>query len=181
MPSPSGNEDPSEVPPTENRNGDLTKGDPIRTSTIEELKSKLGAKETDETEAMIPETQRSHGQQQPHLNEDGLIVPKKLINPVLDSKEMQKLQKELLFNQKLGKKLNQKSELVMAMEKVKDNKAKKELEKINAAKKPELEKVIADRARRMENNSPIQNEDDRSLNKDLLQVKAKLKATTDCK
>lgn len=46
--------------------------------------------------------------------------------------------------------LNQKSELQRALEKHKDNVAKKQLESYVADKTPELEKVIADRARRLE-------------------------------
>lgn len=46
--------------------------------------------------------------------------------------------------------LNQKSELQRALEKQKDNLAKKELEHHIASKTPELEKVIADRARRLQ-------------------------------
>uniref|UniRef100_T1IUW6 SH3 domain-containing protein n=1 Tax=Strigamia maritima TaxID=126957 RepID=T1IUW6_STRMM len=47
-----------------------------------------------------------------HLTDDGLIVPKKLSNPCVESKDRQNLHKELLFNQKIGKNvLNQKSEL----------------------------------------------------------------------
>lgn len=47
--------------------------------------------------------------------------------------------------------LNQKSELQRALEKHKDNLAKKQLDSYVAEKTPELEKVIADRARRLEN------------------------------
>lgn len=46
--------------------------------------------------------------------------------------------------------LNQKSELQRALEKQKDNLARKELENHIATKTPELEKVIADRARRLQ-------------------------------
>lgn len=49
--------------------------------------------------------------------------------------------------------LNQKSELQRALEKQKDNLAKRELENHVAAKTPELEKVIADRARRLQEGS----------------------------
>jgi hypothetical protein len=34
-------------------------------------------------------------------NEEGLIVPKKLINPCMESKDRQDLHRELLFNQKV--------------------------------------------------------------------------------
>lgn len=35
------------------------------------------------------------------FTEDGLILPKKLVNPCLESKERQDLHRELLFNQKM--------------------------------------------------------------------------------
>lgn len=35
------------------------------------------------------------------INEDGLILPKKLVNPCLDSSDRQNLHRELLFNQKV--------------------------------------------------------------------------------
>ena len=77
---------------------------------------------------MIPESQKAtlHSPAQPHLTEEGLIIPRKPANPILENTERQKLHKELLFNQKIGKNvLNQKSELQKALEKHKDNIAKK--------------------------------------------------------
>lgn len=49
--------------------------------------------------------------------------------------------------------LNQKSELQRALERQKDNIARRELENHVAQKTPELEKVIADRARRLQEGS----------------------------
>lgn len=49
--------------------------------------------------------------------------------------------------------LNQKSELQRALEKHKDNLAKRDLENHVTSKTPELEKVIADRAKRLQDNS----------------------------
>lgn len=46
--------------------------------------------------------------------------------------------------------LNQKSELQRALEKQKENLAKKELENNIQTQKPELEKVIAERAKKLE-------------------------------
>lgn len=52
---------------------------------------------------MIPETQRGapHPPAPPLLSEDGLIIPRKPHNPVLDNTDRQNLHKELLFNQKM--------------------------------------------------------------------------------
>lgn len=59
--------------------------------------------------------------------------------------------------------LNQKSELQRALEKHKDNLAKKELEHQLTQSTPELEKVIADRAKRLQD-TPVQ------VNKQLLYI-----------
>jgi hypothetical protein len=131
---------------------------PINTqNTIEELKSKLNSIETDESSvAMIPESQRgpTHHPPPAGLTEDGLIIPRKPPNPVKDNSERQNLHKELMFNQKIGKNvLNQKSELQRALEKQKENLAKKEMENHMATRTPELEKVIADRAKRLQANT----------------------------
>ncbi|CAH1966538.1 unnamed protein product [Acanthoscelides obtectus] len=76
--------------------------------------------------------------------------------------------------------LNQKTELQKALEKQKDNLAKKELESYIASKTPELEKVIADRAKRLQS-SPDKDEDDKVINKELLEVRMKLKTRNDVK
>lgn len=96
--------------------------------------------------------------------------------------------------------MNQKSELQRALEKHKDNLAKKQLDSYIAEKTPELEKVIADRARRLENPPKkevktvkkkqsiallltffLQNEEDKVINKEFLQARLKLKSTSDSK
>ncbi|VEN42021.1 unnamed protein product, partial [Callosobruchus maculatus] len=76
--------------------------------------------------------------------------------------------------------LNQKTELQKALEKQKDNLAKKELESYIASKTPELEKVIADRAKRLQS-STDKDEDDKVINKELLEVRMKLKPRNDVK
>nr|XP_023026629.1 protein FAM107B [Leptinotarsa decemlineata] len=163
---------------------DLTKEEPtLRNSTIEELKSKLGHHEIgdegdSESATMIPETLRNTGHHPaPKLiSDDGLIMPRKPANPVRENPDRQNLHKELLFNQKIGKNvLNQKTELQRALEKQKDNLARKQLENHIAAKAPELEKVIADRAKRLQNPNDDKNEDEKVLNKELLQIRMKLK------
>ncbi|XP_019764051.2 protein FAM107B isoform X3 [Dendroctonus ponderosae] len=128
-------------------------------------------------EEMIPERRSP-----PLLTDDGLIAPRKPINPVREDPGRQSLHRELLFNQKIGKNvLNQKSELQRALEKHKDNVAKKQLESYVAEKTPELEKVIADRARRLESPAKKDNEDDKVINKEFLQARMKLKSTSESK
>ncbi|CAH1154238.1 unnamed protein product [Phaedon cochleariae] len=172
------------------RLSDVTKEEPnLRSSTIEELKSKLEnhqeiVDDTDvETSKMIPDALRNTGHHSsPPLSDDGLIMPRKPANPVRENPDRQNLHKELLFNQKIGKNvLNQKTELQRALEKQKDNLAKKQLQTHVASKAPELEKVIADRAKRLQSPNEDKNEDDKVLNKELLQIRMKLKTRTDSK
>jgi len=168
---------------------ELTKENPVRNNTIEELKSKLGNKEiadSDTTTSMIPESQKGSPPTtaQPHLTEEGLIIPRKPPNPILENSDRLNLHRELLFNQKIGKNvLNQKSELQKALEKHKDNIAKKELENHISSKTPhELEKVIADRAKRRQDATVVdQNEDDKGLSKEFLEARAKLRTRTESK
>lgn len=79
----------------------------------------------------------------------GLIAPRRLPNPCLDSPQRMDLHKELLFNQRIGKNvLNQKSELQKALSR---HKEKKILNQEKEHKEtPELERAIAERARRLE-------------------------------
>ncbi|RZC35749.1 protein FAM107B [Asbolus verrucosus] len=172
--------------PSKHSTSDLTTKEeqPIKTqNTIEELKSKLSNKETEDCAAMIPEGQRGHHPPPPLLTEDGLIIPRKPANPVKENSERQNLHKELMFNQKIGKNvLNQKSELQRALEKQKENRAKKEMENHLATKTPELEKAIADRAKRLQaNTNDEKNEDDKVINKEFLQARMKLKNRSDSK
>lgn len=56
-----------------------------------------------EDDAMIPETQRGVPLPPPPplINQDGLIIPRKLHNPVLHNGERQNLHREMLFNHKM--------------------------------------------------------------------------------
>ncbi|XP_065212185.1 uncharacterized protein LOC135839870 [Planococcus citri] len=114
------------------------------------------------------------------ISERGLILPKKLLNPCLESPEHQHLRKELIFNNKIGKNvLNQKSELRKALEKHKDAQLKKELEQKKNESKSLLEKAVEDRAEKIEQMKKTVEED---LNKpEFLQVHAKLRAKMESK
>ncbi|CAG9862954.1 unnamed protein product [Phyllotreta striolata] len=138
-------------------------------------------KKVDKTSTMIPENlDDSDNPKAPLFDEDGLIIPRKLPNPVKENADRQNLHRELLFNQKIGKNvLNQKTELQRALEKQKENLAKKQLEEHISAQTPELEKVIADRAKRLQSSHEDKNEDDKVINKELLQIRMNLKTRTD--
>ncbi|XP_075235611.1 uncharacterized protein LOC142332848 [Lycorma delicatula] len=116
--------------------------------------------------------------------DDGIILPKKIQNPCLESSDRQNLHRELLFNQKIGKNvLNQKSELQRALEKHKDSQAKKELELQRLEDKTPLERVIEERARRLESLEKGNGNSDSNDEKqpEFLQVHARLRARMDSK
>lgn len=120
----------------------------------------------------------------------GLIVPKKLINPCVESMDRQNLHRELMFNQKMGKNvLNQKSELQRALEKQKErqvlaaqNLAKQQAQEHSIAN--ELGRVIMQRAARLEQKNLAaaaagsQQDQPDSINPEYLNARAKLRATT---
>ncbi|XP_063703771.1 uncharacterized protein LOC134833392 [Culicoides brevitarsis] len=129
--------------------------------------------------------------QPPHVITDaqGLIVPKKLVNPCLESTDRQSLHRELMFNQKVGKNvLNQKSELQRALEKQKERQFAAQQQKKMEDHNPktienELTKVIMQRAQRLENSQKEnKNElDDHFISPEYLNARAKLKHTIDTK
>ncbi|XP_039295754.1 protein FAM107B isoform X2 [Nilaparvata lugens] len=116
---------------------------------------------------------------------EALIVPRKIHNPCIESTDRQNLHRELLFNQRIGKNvLNQKSELQKALEKHKDNQARKEVEMQKQEEKTPLERVIEERARRLESyeKGSLENESKSSSEKpEFLQVHARLRARMDSK
>ncbi|XP_048484873.1 protein FAM107B [Plutella xylostella] len=110
--------------------------------------------------------------------EASLIAPRRLPNPCLESPQRMDLHRELMFNQRIGKNvLNQKSELEKALSK------HKEKQILNQEKEhketPELERAIAERARRLElaeaGESPPP---DPATNPTLQEVRARLRHAT---
>lgn len=94
-----------------------------------------------------PQTNSNGGR----LDDKGLIMPKKLVNPCLESSEKKSLHRELMFNQKMGVKvLNQKTELQKAMEKHNDKKVLKEQEKEKKSQLTPFQKALDERAQRIE-------------------------------
>nr|XP_045622389.1 protein FAM107B-like isoform X2 [Procambarus clarkii] len=97
---------------------------------------------------------------QGRLDERGLIMPKKLVNPYLESSDKKNLHRELMFNQKRGVNiLNQKSELQKAMEKHNDKKVLKEQEKEKQASLTPFQKALDERAQKIEQMEKAENKD----------------------
>jgi len=106
---------------------------------------------TTSTTSATPQDEVISRMAQVQLDENGLVVPKKLFNPCTDSRECQNLHREIRWNAKAGiDVLNTKSELERAMEKRKRN--RKEQEKLHEqqASKTPFQKMLEDRAKRLE-------------------------------
>ncbi|EDW03272.1 GH14357 [Drosophila grimshawi] len=115
---------------------------------------------------------------------EGLILPKKLINPCLENTDHRSLNRELKFNARIGKSvLNQKTELQRAYEKQKERHAAAELqhspETELAGLKGELGRVIMERAQKHEAATQKQDaeeaEERQYVNPEYLNVRAKLR------
>ncbi|XP_030383486.1 protein FAM107B isoform X2 [Scaptodrosophila lebanonensis] len=115
---------------------------------------------------------------------EGLILPKKLINPCLENTDRKELHRELKFNNRIGKSvLNQKSELQRAYDKQKERHAAAEQHSpepdLGAGLKGELGRVIMERAQKHEAAAQKQNadvDDERQyVNPEYLNVRAKLR------
>ncbi|KAL5274030.1 hypothetical protein ACFFRR_000659 [Megaselia abdita] len=166
-----------------------------------ELTSEKKTEETKDievTDGLKPLSQRSSSpqssmmmsQQSTHsvvTDSDGLILPKKLMNPCMESKDRKDLHRELMFNNKVGKSvLNQKSELQRALEKQKERqfvqKQQEEDHKLTElGLKGELNRVIMERAQKLEKKcapSAQEGELDR-LNPEYLNARAKLRTRID--
>lgn len=122
--------------------------------------------EDEDNDVDLGEPYNSTGRMSPHPNklalattgstnghmtpDDGLVMPRKLVNPCLESKEKQNLHRELLFNQKMGKNvLAQKSELKKAMDKFQSEQKKKEQEMEKLNKRTSLEKKLEEQAQKL--------------------------------
>ncbi|XP_028171081.1 protein FAM107B isoform X1 [Ostrinia furnacalis] len=105
---------------------------------------------------------------------DGLIAPRRLPNPCLESPQRMDLHRELLFNQRIGKNvLNQKSELQKALSK---HKEKQILNQVREHREtPELERAIAERARRLEQAEQSGEEAEPGTSPALQQIRARLR------
>ncbi|KAK3911822.1 Protein FAM107B [Frankliniella fusca] len=111
----------------------------------------------------------------PHVDSEGLIVPRKVQNPCLDSKDRQNLHRELIFNTKIGKNpLNQKSELARALQNRKEIQAKKEVELQKQQNKSQLERVIEERARKLESRKEPEGRSSSVAEPEFMQIHAKV-------
>ncbi|KAH8271680.1 hypothetical protein KR044_000931, partial [Drosophila immigrans] len=118
---------------------------------------------------------------------DGLILPKKLINPCMENTDRKELHRELKFNARIGKSvLNQKTELQRAYEKQKERHAAAEQHSPEAelvggipGLKGELGRVIMERAQKHEAAAQRQDaeeaEERQYVNPEYLNVRAKLR------
>ncbi|KAK7866879.1 hypothetical protein R5R35_006042 [Gryllus longicercus] len=121
----------------------------------------------------------------PPFSPEGLILPRKLHNPCLESNDHKNLHRELLFNQKVGKNvLNQKSELQKAFGKHKEQQVRKELEQQRQNSKSDFERMVEERARRMDLLEKERSEDSDKCSQgesEFLKVHAKMRARMDSK
>merc|ERR1712018_438067 len=85
------------------------------------------------------------------LDANGLVVPKKIFNPCADSRDRQELHREIRWNAKAGVNvLETKSELERVMEKRNRNKKDKERLHEEEAKKTPFQRVLEERAKRLD-------------------------------
>lgn len=88
--------------------------------------------------------------EQQQFDQDGLVLPKRLLHAPLGQPIMRDLNRELKFNQIRGKNvLEQKSELKRALEKLEESKRKKEAEQERLNRRTSLELRLEERAERI--------------------------------
>lgn len=88
----------------------------------------------------------------PQVDGEGLIVPRKLNNPCIDSKEVQSLTKEIKWNKKNGTNvLASKSELDKALDRRRWQQGKNEAKLEAEAAKTDFQKAMDERAQRVKN------------------------------
>ncbi|CAG2168900.1 unnamed protein product, partial [Oppiella nova] len=131
-----------------------------------------------------------HSHALPNFDEDGLIIPRKLINPCVDSHERKSVHKEMLWNQKVGKNvLNSKNELEKELAKRKDNQKKRELEAEKLSRRSSLERRLEEqqlKIRQHEGNGDSQpspsasssSPDKQPLESEFLKIYSKVKCAT---
>ncbi|GAU91101.1 hypothetical protein RvY_03420-1 [Ramazzottius varieornatus] len=96
------------------------------------------------------ECEESDGSSKQSLEPLQLISPRKAPNPAKENRDLRELQRELKFNNKMGiNVLGQKSELSKAMEKMKEQMYKKQLEEEKVRNRSDLERELEKRARRL--------------------------------
>jgi len=103
-----------------------------------------------EPQGVMEPTSAAHNK--PTVDGEGLIVPRKLNNPCIDSKEAQSLTKEIKWNKKTGMNvLASKSELDKALGRRRWQQGKNEAKLEAEATKTDFQKAMEQRAQRVKN------------------------------
>jgi len=85
------------------------------------------------------------------LDDNGLVMPKKLYNPCMESRDCHDLRREIKWNAKAGiSVLNTKTELERAMEKRSRHSKEKQRQVEKEDEKTPFQKMLDDRAKRLE-------------------------------
>ena len=114
----------------------------------------------------------------PEYDEEGLITPKKLPNPVLDSRDHKDLKKEIQWNKKAGiNVLDKKTDLQKHMEKRSRNNEEKnrKLEEEETNKTP-LQKMFDAKGIKPQTDDEAGNSSENSEKNEYLDMRGKLKA-----
>jgi len=111
---------------------------------------------------------------------DGMILPKRLINPCVDSRDHKDLHRELLLNQRMGVDvLNKKSDLKKELERRKQRQTLREKEEQKKAKKTVFEEVLDVQAQKLKK---VESERKKAIDiqksePEFLKVHSKIRAT----
>ena len=114
----------------------------------------------------------------PEYDEEGLIIPKKLPNPILDSRDHKDLKKEIAWNKKAGiNVLDKKTDLQKHMEKRSRNNEEKnrKLEEEETNKTP-LQKMFDAKGIKPQTDDEAGNSSENSEKNEYLDMRGKLKA-----
>ncbi|XP_013772038.2 protein FAM107B-like [Limulus polyphemus] len=135
--------------------------------------------EEDKDQKICQPLSRRRSNSSTQYNKEGLVLPRKLCNPCLESSERKSLHRELLFNQRIGKNvLNQKTELQKVLEKFKDEQKKKNIEEEKQNKRTALEKKLEQQASRIKEYEDLNEEKPKKDESEFLKVHAKVRAHT---
>ncbi|XP_043240342.1 actin-associated protein FAM107A-like isoform X2 [Amphibalanus amphitrite] len=116
----------------------------------------------------------------PCTTPEGLIVPRKLANPCLESADRRQLHRELKFNAKTGRSvLNQKSELQRELERRRETQQRRQAQLVTDTNRSSFERALEERLRRAEQ-PPVQIVDDSrppcDVTPEFMKVHAKVRA-----
>lgn len=92
---------------------------------------------------------RTESRLTPNGSESGLVSPKRLVNPCLHSKEHRALRQELKINQKIGKTLPEKPELIRVLKDREQREKKKEMDEQLKTRRTSFEKRLEEQAKKI--------------------------------